>query len=118
MPFTTPLDAFLVDQVNDRWELHTPLVYTSMGGQRYAVPAGFRSDLSSIPRLPLVYMLLKRGDTHRAGVLHDYLCRYQIVRRGQADALFYEALRSDGVGRVRAWLMWAAVATYTTTKGA
>lgn len=115
MPFANALKVVLYHLDDDIWELNEPLVYVSEHGKRFEVPRGFLCDLASIPRLPLTYLLFKRADTHRAGVLHDYLCRSKRVRRATADALFLEALRSDGVGAIRARIMWAAVRAYALT---
>ena len=107
MPFLNNLDAILVDPEQDLWELDSPLIYIANDKMRYHVPRGFRCDFASVPRLPVTWMIFKGSDTHRPGVLHDYLC--DTVPRHTADNLFYEALRSEGVGVVRARLMWVAV---------
>lgn len=42
-------------------------------------------------------------------VIHDYLYATANLSRRQSDEVFYNALRSSGVARWRAWLMWAGV---------
>lgn len=42
-------------------------------------------------------------------VIHDYLYGTANLSRRQSDEVFYNALRSSGVARWRAWLMWAGV---------
>jgi hypothetical protein len=107
MPFIGELNVVLVNPAEDEWVLNEPLRYLANNGELYIVPAGFPNDMASIPRLPVVWWLFKFADTHRPGVLHDYLIRN--TPRKRADAVFFEALRSEGVGWVRAKMMWAAV---------
>lgn len=42
-------------------------------------------------------------------VIHDYLYGTANLSRRQSDEVFYNALRSSGVARWRAWLMWTGV---------
>lgn len=117
MPFRTPLTAILVGRSPEQWRLHESLSYYSpRTGRTYTVPAGFTCDFASIPRIPVAYVVLKTGRTHRAGVLHDYLCRHLLTPRATADALFYEALRVDGMNWVAARIMWIAVRAYSLVK--
>ncbi len=79
------------------YRLEAPLVYDS-GERVITVPAGFETDLASVPRLPIVYMMW--GDrAHRESVLHDYLYRIDSVTdlpRADCDALFRQAMISRG----------------------
>jgi hypothetical protein len=101
--------------------LWAPLLHDGPSG-RFVVPAGFDTDLASIPRA--LWWLISPGGRHgKAAVLHDYLYRVRPrvsytgegfeavmdLARGQADRVFREAMREDGVGLLRAWVMWAAV---------
>lgn len=116
MPFLTELDVILKDNEDDLWELDRSLIYRDKLGALWEVPRGFTCDMASIPRLPLTWWLFKGADTHRAGVLHDWLCRQAeqgLIQRAHADEIFYEALRDDGVGIIRAKAMWAAVRGYS-----
>lgn len=95
-----------------RLELDAPLVYRSESGESFVVPAGFRTDLASVPRgVPGLVRLLFRGplQTAHAAILHDWLYSRGEVSRFEADRLFWEALRATGESRVGAWLMWAGV---------
>lgn len=79
----------------------------------FEVPAGFETDFASIKGfhnivLYPIYALFK-GYGNYGSTVHDYLYRKKIVSRKEADAIFYEALRAEGVARWRAWLMWAGV---------
>lgn len=93
----------------------------------FVVPADLRrftTDLASVPAL-FTWLVPKSGDFLPAAVLHDALTRPgafigpdtdrdgEPFGRAEADRIFREAMIGLGTGRVRAWLMWAAV-TLTT----
>jgi len=84
-----------------QWRLLAPLRYQSaVLGTLIEVPTGFLSDLASVPRLPLAYLLA--GDTaHEAAVVHDYLYQVRISTRAQADAVLAEAMAVTGEEAVR-----------------
>ena len=94
----------------DRWKLLGPLVYAGvlLPGV-VTVPAGFETDLESVPRwLPLVYGELY-GTAHAAAVLHDYLYTTGSVDRRTADAVLYEAMRATGQPQWKSFVMWVGV---------
>jgi hypothetical protein len=94
-----------------QWELVAALIYYSKILDRIiVVPYGFRTDLASVPRLPLAYWLFG-SVADEAGVIHDYLYTnlVQGVTRKQADDVFAEA---SAVLKVAAWRrgpMWLGV---------
>lgn len=91
------------------WQLLGPLVYESnLAGQVFVVPEGTVTDLASVPRIPVAY-LLTGGLAHAAAVVHDWLYTSHTVSRAMADAVFREAARVLGVTGPQAWLMWAGV---------
>ena len=94
-----------------QWRLLAPLRYQSrVLGALIEVPTGFLSDLASVPRLPLAYLLA--GDTaHEAAVVHDWCYQAHLCTRAQADAVLDEAMAVTGEPAWRRWLMWAAVRT-------
>ena len=103
-----------VDWVDKRtWRLVRPLVYDSQvagasGGRRFRVPVDFETDFASVPR-PLRGVAARQTATARAATVHDYLVRHLEVlgiTRWEADAVFYEALLAEGVGKLSAWLMY------------
>jgi hypothetical protein len=89
------------------------MYYSNLRRKRYIVPAGTKSDLASVPRLPLVFWLVgRRGDA--AGILHDHLYEEgmrlkQVESRAEADDVFYEALLDLGVNGGLAYMMFTAV---------
>ncbi|ALK96968.1 hypothetical protein AB595_04660 [Massilia sp. WF1] len=97
------------DQDDGQWIVVQPVVYQSDAAkQTFTVPFGFRTDLASVPRIPLVYDLC--GDTASlAAIVHDYLYSTHLVDRATADAVLREASAVTGVPAWRRWLMWAGV---------
>lgn len=91
------------------WLLAMPLSYSSRVARRtITVPAGFKTDLASVPRLPFVYCLCG-GRANKPAVVHDFLYTHGIVSRKAADAVFLEAMGVVGVPLVYRLLMWAGV---------
>lgn len=89
------------------WQLECPLVWEH-DGEAIIVPAGFRTDLASIPRL--FQNLVPVNGRHRAAaVLHDYLFVVQDRPRSAVDAIFLRAMEASGVSWAQRWVMYAAV---------
>ena len=87
------------------------LRYRSREGILLTVPARFETDLASVPA-PLRFLAPRWQQCARAGALHDCAYRwYEIWKldRKQVDGQFYDALRADGTGRIRAFGMRTAV---------
>lgn len=110
MPFETPTVSVRSSGAEE-WELLEPLAYQG-NLQRFVVPAGFRTDLATVPRV-VVWLVPRWGLYTRAAVLHDWLCTVGIETRAvtarDADGLFRRVLRESGVPVVRRWLMWCGV---------
>lgn len=98
------------DDVDDGvWCLAKPLSYSSdVAGRVITVPAGFRTDLASVPRLPVVYWLCG-GRANKPAVVHDFLYSTGLIARDIADAVFLEAMCVVGVPFAYRRLMWAGV---------
>lgn len=120
--FRTPLSMTQIAEAGEfmpaQFELDAPLVFDSRHlSHPVEVPTRFRTDLASVPRLPLVWMIAG-GIGNQASVVHDYLYRERPdVARSVADAVFLEALLDTGVARWRAWAMYAAVRGFGRRKG-
>lgn len=109
--FDTVLDMRAADANSDdgQWVLDSPLVYVSDHlGATVTVPAGFHTDLASVPRLPVIYMLFGNR-ARQASVVHDYLYGSGEVSRKDADEVFYEAAVATGVPKWAAKAMWSGV---------
>ena len=104
------LTSTVLGVLGDCWRVASPIVYRSAvaGVGVVTVPAGFITDLASVPRLPLTY-LLAGGTAHVAAVIHDWLYASKPVDRRTADAVFLEVMQVTGVPAWRAWLMYGAV---------
>lgn len=108
------------------WGVEQPLTYqTSIGGlAKITVPAGFVTDLASIPRMASP-VLPPDGPWTKAAVIHDalYYCRggqntwhgRRIISRArpytraEADDILREAMADRGVDTLRRNIIWAAV---------
>lgn len=111
--FLTPLDLRDADDKDDgQWIVAAPLVYQSdVAGMTFTVPAGFKTDLASVPRIPIVYELA--GDTSsKAAVVHDFLYTSKIVARSMADAILREASAVTCVPAWRRSLMYYGVRAF------
>jgi hypothetical protein len=116
MPFLTELEVTLIRGKSDggrqMWRVDAPLIYGSkVAEQTITVPKGFETDFSSVPRLPLAYLLT--GDTaHEAAVVHDFLYVSKQTSKKIADDVFLEAMEESGVSWWRRKVMWAAVSAF------
>ena len=117
--FVTPLELILISEEppRARWIVAHPLKYISNLAHRgeyiglIVVPAGFETDLASVPRLPVAW-LLAGGVGNAAAVVHDYLCHNRRYSSSTADKVFAEALAASGISVWRRVLMYGAVALF------
>jgi hypothetical protein len=94
----------------DRWSLVDDLVYQGRW-ERFVVPAGFRTDFASVPRV-VTWLIPRFGAYTLAAILHDWLCSAGIgtvVTAREADGIFRRVMRESGVPVLRRWMMWAGV---------
>jgi hypothetical protein len=95
--FLTPLRIELVDEFDDIHELLTPLEYQSDLLGLITIPAGFRTDFASVPRIVGAYLMFG-GKGKRAAVVHDFLYSGGLaVERDIADEVFREALHASSM---------------------
>lgn len=110
MPFKDEHLTVTVDG-DQHWRLTVPLVYE---GERdtFSIPAGYRTDFATVPRL-VAWFVPRFGRYTRAAVLHDWLITDAIpagrVTPVDADGLFRRVMREQGVSAPRRWVMWAGV---------
>jgi hypothetical protein len=110
VPFDSP--DLTVRRVSDQfWEVVAALVYRG-ARDTFVVPAGFRTDFASVPRV-VVWLIPRFGRYTMAAVLHDWLVTEGLaagaVSSRDADGLFRRVLHEEGVPPVRRWLMWTGV---------
>src|SRR5215212_4579600 len=91
------------DDGND-WIVMTPMKY----GDRIVVPAGFVTDLASVPRA-LCTILPSTGSYLRAAILHDFLYWDQTCTRDEADALLRTAMLDANVPAWKREAIYAGV---------
>lgn len=112
MPFLTnpalkwdPQDENLVATLQQK------LIYNDSLGRTFTIPAGFKCDLASVPRL-LRSFSTPWHQSARSGIWHD--CAYRWfeewgLTRSECDGIYRESLRESGVGRIRSRLQWSGV---------
>lgn len=80
------------------YRLDTPLIYKSDLVGIVEVPAGFYTDLASVPRVPILWWFY--GDrAHKSAVIHDYLFCIDAkpeVSWMMANRVFLEAMETGG----------------------
>lgn len=109
--FITPVKLEVADEKN--WKVTAPLLYeSSLYSPTITVPEGFITDLSSVPRLPVVFLLF--GDSLKAAsVIHDYLYRTQSkLSRELCDKIFLEAAHVSTNSPKKAYCMYLAVRAF------
>lgn len=91
------------------WIVRAPLIWATEK-ETITVPAGFETDLASIPRMVQgVPGFAPTGLSRRPAVLHDYLYASGDRPRMEADRLLYEALRAELVPEPIARTFYRAV---------
>jgi len=86
-----------------------PLSFT-VEHEKFVIPPGFDTDLASIPRIAWPLAAPFRSEFMRPAIVHDWLYRYTCVfSRADADLIFYEMLKNEGVSSFKASIMYWAV---------
>lgn len=116
------LPAPVISYLDDRglWRLDEPYSLT-LEGHRIRIPAGFEFDLASVPR-PLWWLIAPFELSIAAPLLHDFLYRHagklpedaveppKTYTRWEADQLFLQVMRREGVPA------WRRLLAYTATR--
>ncbi|ROR72522.1 DUF1353 domain-containing protein [Bogoriella caseilytica] len=97
-----------------------PFAYRSADfAEPWVIPddlATFSTDLASVPKI-FTWLVPRAGIFTPAALLHDAHVgghyRGPRIERIESDQIFREAMIVLGTGRVRAWMMWAAVVMAT-----
>ncbi len=114
MPFLDRLDFHTESPTSKVVILDSRLRYQASDGRVYTIPAGFRTDLASVPWW-LNSLAPPWQQSARAGVLHDCAYRWEEVwksGRAAADELLYTGLRDDQTSWLRAQAMLRAVSWF------
>lgn len=91
-------------------ELKVPFAYQDPGGKLWSVPTGTVVNGASIPQS--FWSIIGgpfEGKYREASVIHDYLCDTQTATWEDTHLVFYNAMRANDVGTLKAKLMYAAV---------
>ncbi len=72
------------------------------------VPAGFITDLASVPRIFRV-LLPPDGRYAKAAIIHDYLYDNALRTKKEADRVFLEGMKVLGVPKWKRLVMYCAV---------
>jgi hypothetical protein len=79
----------------------------------YTIPAGFDTDLASIPRIVWPIMSPAKSELMEAAIIHDWLYKETCYfTREETDVIFYDMLRANGTPRWQASIMYYAVRTF------
>lgn len=83
---------------------------SKLAGRVIVIPAGFETDLASIPR-HLTALFPVNGVHRNAAIVHDYLYQAKLVwcDRALADGVFLEAMEVLVEARWRRTAMWLGV---------
>jgi hypothetical protein len=104
-PFTLP-KLVPVPWRKDTWMLTEDWSYNGVFIPRY-----FFCDLDSVPRIPFLYSFFK-GYARTSAMTHDFLYSTGQVGRKEADQVFYDFMKLEGVNAIRAALVFYAVRAF------
>ena len=111
------LDPLVVEHLDgDGWRLWFEFRCIAEDGRAIYVPAGYKTDMLSIPRAAWV-IIPPTGRGGKAGVLHDWVLTHMHLTRAQCADYFLEALLSLNVDDNQADLMFAMVRAYDLRVG-
>jgi len=93
------------------------LIYQAGDGEIYVTPLGFETDFATIPRPLWVVASPYERDHQLSAVLHDWMYHLQggtpyFANREKCDALFKEAMKSQGAPAWKRNTIWAAVRSF------
>jgi hypothetical protein len=78
------------------------------------VPAGYSTDFGSLPRITQgIFNAV--NDIAPAATIHDWCYSVELFPRNICDKVFYDALRDNGVGYLRAKTLYSAVRLFGWT---
>lgn len=95
-------------RTTDRYQLTSPLIYQHKEDV-YVVPAGFETDLASVPNAIKFIVDDDEADIREAAVVHDWLYSTKAVPRKKADEILFRAMIELGAGYVKAHIVYWAV---------
>lgn len=99
-----------------KWEVLSEINYDvgfKGSGETVTVPAGYMTDLASVP-WPASMLFPKSGKWNHAAVVHDWLCDHgrKVYSQAKIDRIFLDIMRLTGVNPIKRRLGYEAVAAY------
>ncbi|ECQ1025024.1 phage tail protein [Salmonella enterica subsp. diarizonae] len=106
--FTTPAILEMLGHYN--WRVHEPFAFylSDDNSDVIEVPAGFITDLASVPRIFWAFMP-PDGKYAKAAIIHDYLYDNALRTKKEADLIFLDGMTVLGVPRWKCVIMYYAV---------
>jgi hypothetical protein len=99
-----------------QWKLLNRLEVLDDHAHSFYVPAGFITDLASLPR-PLRGVFNRNGRSRKPAVLHDYLYSEKMFTRKKCDLIFKDCLVNAGISKFAARLYYYGVRSGGWTRG-
>ncbi|ECB2272091.1 DUF1353 domain-containing protein, partial [Salmonella enterica subsp. enterica serovar Newport] len=106
--FTTPAILEMLDHY--LWRIHEPFEFylSDDNSDVISVPAGFITDLASVPRIFWTFMP-PDGKYAKAAIIHDYLYDNALRTKKEADRIFLDGMTVLGVPKWKRIVMYLAV---------
>ncbi|EHA0572220.1 DUF1353 domain-containing protein [Salmonella enterica] len=106
--FTTP--AILEMLAHYTWRVYEPFEFylSDDNSDVIEVPAGFVTDLASVPRI-FWTLLPPDGKYAKAAIIHDYLYDNALRTKQEADLIFLDGMTVLGVPHWKCTIMYLAV---------
>ncbi|EHI3752477.1 DUF1353 domain-containing protein [Salmonella enterica] len=106
--FTTPAILEMLDHY--LWRVHEPFEFylSEDNSDVISVPAGFVTDLATIPRI-FWSVMPPDGKYAKAAIIHDYLYDNALRTKKEADLIFLDGMAVLGVPKWKRIVMYLAV---------
>lgn len=89
------------------WEVDEPFT-VSWHDKQWEIPAGFKTDLASIPRV-LQGFITKVGKHIQPAIVHDWFYVFGGITKAEADQMFLDGMEHVGVRWTKRYLMYWGV---------
>ncbi|ECX4466036.1 DUF1353 domain-containing protein [Salmonella enterica] len=109
--FTTPAILEMLDHY--LWRIHEPFEFylSDDNSDVISVPAGFITDLASVPRV-FWTLLPPDGKYAKAAIIHDYMYDNALRTKKEADLIFLDGMTVLGVPKWKRLMMYWAVRVF------
>ncbi|EDX2760096.1 DUF1353 domain-containing protein [Salmonella enterica subsp. enterica serovar Braenderup] len=106
--FTTPAILEMLGHYN--WRVHEPFAFYLSDDESdvIEVPAGFVTDLATVPRV-FWSVMPPDGKYAKAAIIHDYLYDNALRTKKEADLIFLDGMAVLGVPKWKRIVMYLAV---------